>query len=130
MHTIRLSVTENRLSNPDLVKHVHYEEMINMHGRGWVYEEKGNILGFAFLDITNKNVWALFVSPAHEKKGIGRALHDHLLTWWFKNYAYPLWLSTSPDTRAEKFYRRAGWRAAGRTSSGEIRFEKAIFLNT
>jgi hypothetical protein len=32
-------------------------------------------------------------------------------------------LSTEPGTRAARFYAAAGWREAGVTEAGEIRFE-------
>jgi deoxycytidine triphosphate deaminase len=32
-------------------------------------------------------------------------------------------LSTAPGTRAEKFYKRSGWKDAGFHGKGEIKFE-------
>jgi GNAT superfamily N-acetyltransferase len=66
---------------------------------------------------------ALFVRPGFERKGIGRKLHDTMLDWFFGRSAHTLWLSTEPNTRAEKFYRAAGWKETGRTKYGEVRFE-------
>jgi hypothetical protein len=42
-----------------------------------------------------------------------------------------VWLSTSPGTRAEQFYRKAGWKETGIYGKGEIKFEmtKEEFLN-
>lgn len=37
----------------------------------------------------------------------------------------PLWLTTTPGTRAERFYRIAGWQPAGLTDDGELRFKLA-----
>jgi hypothetical protein len=34
-----------------------------------------------------------------------------------------VWLSTSPGTRAEEFYRKAGWRENGIYGKREIKFE-------
>ncbi|MDQ7961069.1 hypothetical protein [Flavobacterium lindanitolerans] len=34
-----------------------------------------------------------------------------------------VWLSTSPDTRAEAFYRKCGWKETGLFGKGEIKFE-------
>jgi hypothetical protein len=33
------------------------------------------------------------------------------------------WLGTSPNTRVESFYRRAGWKETGIHGKGEIKFE-------
>jgi hypothetical protein len=55
--------------------------------------------------------------------GIGKPLHALMLNWYFAQTLETVWLSTSPGTRAEEFYRRQGWQDAGRTASGEVRFE-------
>ncbi|HEY6513856.1 MAG TPA: GNAT family N-acetyltransferase, partial [Burkholderiaceae bacterium] len=69
------------------------------------------------------NIWALFVEAGHERLGYGRRLHDTMLAWLWSQGLQRLWLSTGPGTRAEGFYRAAGWRAVGVTPHGEIRFE-------
>ena len=40
----------------------------------WVWEESGHILGFSASDTRDGTIWALFVDPACERRGIGRAL--------------------------------------------------------
>ena len=80
------------------------------------------IVAFAMADLANANVYALFVEPAHEKQGIGRRLHDTMMDWLFGAGISQVWLSTDPNTRAESFYRRAGWNADGTKANGEIRF--------
>lgn len=125
MHRVRLSVRENRLSDPARVQPHHYRSMLNEHGRGWVAEVEGRIAGFAIADLSRSNVWALFVDPAFEGAGIGRRLHDAMLDGMFAAGAEQVWLSTDPGTRAERFYRSAGWRLAGREENGELRFERS-----
>jgi tetratricopeptide (TPR) repeat protein len=58
-----------------------------------------------------------------EKKGIGRQLHDSMLEWYFTQTSTTVWLSTSPGTRAEQFYRKAGWTETGLYGKGELKFE-------
>jgi GNAT superfamily N-acetyltransferase len=123
MHIVRMSVKENALSNPLLVQEKDYAAFITTRGKGWVCELDGVIVGFAIVDTQEKNVWALFVDPAHERKGIGRKLHDMMLDWYFSMHEGTLWLSTSPGTRAESVYAKAGWTTAGTTSTGETKFE-------
>ena len=123
MHRLRLSVQENVLSDPQRVTPGHYVPMLEEHGRGWVYELDGNIVGFAVADHSRRNIWALFVDPACEGRGIGRALHDAMVHWLFEQGREPLWLTTAPGTRAERFYSTAGWRRAGLDDNGELRFE-------
>ena len=123
LHLIRNAVNENKLSDPDLIKQSDYEDFITRRGKGWVYEMQGSIAGFAVVDLQENNVWALFVHPDFEKLGIGRELHDKMLRWYFSHHHQTLWLSTAPATRAESFYRKAGWKETGLYGKGEIRFE-------
>lgn len=120
---IRSAVKENILNNPLLVTYNDYVSFITEAGRGWVHEEGDSINGFAIVDTQKNNVWALFVDPSVEKKGIGRSLHDEMVSWYFQHYQQPLWLTTAPRTRAEEFYRRSGWKQTGSNASNEIVFE-------
>jgi len=123
MHRVRMSVRENILRNPALVTPEDTREMLASRGRGWVCEVDGRIVGFAVGDMAAMNVWALFVEPGCQGRGIGRRLHDAMMGWMFESGAERVWLSTDPGTRAERFYRRAGWEAAGLQPGGELRFE-------
>ncbi len=120
---VRNAVKENTLSDPGLVPDADVEDYILRRGRGWVWEEAGRIIGFSIVSVSDQNVWALFVEPGQDKKGIGRALHDMMMDWYFSQTDQPIWLSTSPGTRAEGFYRKAGWQETGLYGKGEIRFE-------
>jgi GNAT superfamily N-acetyltransferase len=120
---VRHSVRENRLSNPKLVTDDDCEEFITKRGKGWVWDIEQQIVGFAIVDLMEKNVWALFVDPNYEKQGIGRQLHDAMIDWYFSCTQESIWLGTAPNTRAETFYRQAGWREAGTHGAGERRFE-------
>ena len=80
---VRNSVKENRLSNPALVSDKDCEEYLTIRGKGWVYEVKDSIIGFAIIDIRTNNVWALFVHPQYEGSGIGTKLHQLMLDWYF-----------------------------------------------
>lgn len=123
MHRIRTSVRENRLADPSLVQPRDYRAMLVEHGRGWVAESDGRIIGFAVGDLARRNVWALFVDPTSEGRGAGRRLHDVMMDWMFAAGADEVWLGTDPGTRAERFYRSAGWRFAGSEPNGEARYE-------
>jgi GNAT superfamily N-acetyltransferase len=123
MHRVRMSVKENVLSDPSLVKESDYAQYLSLRGKGWVCESGGNVVGFCIVDLKEKNVWALFVQPEYEGRGAGKQLHDRLLHWYFLNCYEPLQLSTSADTRAEVFYRMNGWQEIGRKENGEIIFQ-------
>ena len=80
---IRRIVNENILLNPELVTNEDCKTFLTQRGKGWVAFVGDEILGFAIADLMDDNIWALFVHPDHEKKGIGKKLHDTMLKWYF-----------------------------------------------
>ncbi|MBB4805390.1 GNAT superfamily N-acetyltransferase [Chryseobacterium defluvii] len=120
---VRNSVKENTLSDPGLVTDEDCKEFLFERGKGWVCEINSRIVGFSIIDMKEHNVWALFLHPDFEKQGIGRKLHDVMLDWYFEQTKENLWLGTSPDTRAEIFYRKSGWKETGTHGKREIKFE-------
>jgi GNAT superfamily N-acetyltransferase len=123
IQVIRNAVRENRLSDPALVTDGDVLDYITHRGRGWVCEVGDQLMGFAIADLQDHNIWALFIHPDFEQKGIGKELHRLMLDWYFSQTTDPVWLSTSPGTRAERFYRKAGWEEKGLYGKGEIKFE-------
>lgn len=123
LYAVRLSVKENILPNPDFISEREYEKYLTHFGKGWLCEMDDQIVGFSIVGLSQRNVWALFVRPEYEKKGIGKHLHDMMLEWYFEQTHETVWLGTGPNTRAEIFYRNAGWRETGRRPNGEIKFE-------
>lgn len=120
---VRNSVRENTLSDPNLVTDEDCEEYLIKRGKGWVCVMYNMVVGFAIIDLKDNNVWALFLDPRFEKQGIGRQLLDTMMDWYFKVTTKTAWLGTSPKTRAESFYRKAGWTEVGTHGKGEIKFE-------
>lgn len=120
---IRNSVTENTLSNPNLVTDKACMEFITVRGKGWVSEINNQIVGFAIVDLKENNIWALFLDPNFESRGIGQALHNKMLDWYFLQTKEKVWLSTAFHTRAELFYKKAGWTEVGLHGTKEIKFE-------
>ena len=123
IQVVRNSVKENVLSNPSLVTDKDCEEYMTIRGKGWVCEIEDQIVGFAIADLKENNIWALFIDPQFERKGIGRELHRMMLDWYFSQSRETVWLGTAFNTRAEKFYRSAGWKEVGTHGSKEIKFE-------
>jgi GNAT superfamily N-acetyltransferase len=123
---VRNTVKENRLSNPALVTDEDCKNYLTNRGRGWVCENENKIVGFAIVDLLDHNVWALFVDPDFEGRGIGKRLHDDMLDWYFNQTKMKIWLGTAPKTRAERFYRKAGWKEVGVHGHGEIKFEMTV----
>jgi GNAT superfamily N-acetyltransferase len=123
MQSVRNSVKENALSNPDLVTDKDCEEFLIRRGKGWVCEIDNQIAGFSIVDLEENNIWALFLRPEFENQGVGRQLHDIMLDWYFTQTRANVWLGTAPNTRAETFYRKSGWIEIGSHAKGEIKFE-------
>ena len=120
---VRNSVKENQLSNPALVSDKDCEEFITIRGKGWVCEVDNKIVGFSVADLKENNIWALFIHPDYEGMGIGKRLHQLMLNWYFDQTQKTVWLGTAPNTRAEEFYKKAGWNVVGTHGKGETKFE-------
>ena len=119
---VRHSVRENRLTSR-VIPDEEVVDFLERRGRGWVIEADGEVVAFAIGNRETGNIWALFVDPAHERRGYGRRLHDTMVAWLWSSGLARLWLSTEPRTRAQAFYERAGWRPLGLLPSGELAFE-------
>lgn len=128
VNALRLRVRENILSRPDWLTPERTLEAITETGRGWVWEEDGVILGFSVANARERNIWALFIEPGHEGRGIGRDLLEAAVEWLWSQSSRKIWLTTDHSTRAEGFYRAAGWQETARLKNGEIRFELSIHL--
>lgn len=124
---IRTSVRENLLTLAELdalgVTPAAVAALIAAEPCAWVAEAAGQPVGFALVKYDEACVFALFVAPEHEGRGLGRALLARAEAALFARHAR-IWLITGPGTRAARLYRRAGWTPAGR-GGGEERFEKA-----
>ena len=120
---VRNLVKENQLSDPALVPGSDVQDYITRRGRGWVCEINRQVVGFAIADLVDNNIWALFIHPGFERIGIGKKLHEEMMSWYFSQTDKTVWLGTSPKTRAELFYRKAGWKEVGVHGKGEIKFE-------
>jgi GNAT superfamily N-acetyltransferase len=118
---IRISVRENHLSVEQMaelgITHASIAARMAAGDLGcWVAEDNGAPAGFSMADRIGGEVFALFVDPAHEGKGHGRALLQACEDWLLLNGCAEARLNTEPGTRADAFYQRQGWTAAGETS--------------
>jgi GNAT superfamily N-acetyltransferase len=109
---IRAAVRENRLRDPSRVSVDHVAWFVDNPGI-FVWEEDGSIVGFSAADPRDGSIFALFVAQPYERRGIGRALFERACEVLLEARCSRIWLTTEPGTRAETFYRRAGWRVIG-----------------
>jgi GNAT superfamily N-acetyltransferase len=120
---VRHSVRENVLTS-GVITDEEVVDYLERFGRGWVVVDSANeVIAFAIGDARDGNIWALFVDPEHEGLGYGRQLHDAMVAWLWSRGLERLWLSTTPATRAQHFYQRAGWVEKTSLPSGEVLFE-------
>jgi len=91
--------------------------------KGWVAVHRNEVVALSIANRKKASIFALFVLPAYESRGIGSRLLDFAIQWLWDNGTERAWLTTAPDSRAARFYERRGWPAAGLDSSGDVRFE-------
>jgi GNAT superfamily N-acetyltransferase len=124
---VRSSVRENLLTNEQLaergITNASVAASLLANRKGWLAEGGGEIVAFSMADRENGSLFALFVVPEYEGRGLGSRLLDLALQWLWDNGTELAWLTTSPDTRAARFYVRRNWTPAGLVPSGDIRFE-------
>jgi len=118
---IRAGVRENRLRDPTRVTVEDVRWYIDNPGV-FVWVEGQRIVGFSAADPRNGNIFGLFVEKDYEGRGIGRALFERACEVLVQSGCPRMWLTTWPETRAERFYRQAGWRLTGE-DDGNLVFE-------
>ncbi len=125
IHAIRMGVRENVLSDPSRVTDA---EVAWYRDRAifLVSEADGDIAGFTCANHQTGLIWALFVDPAHEGQGHGRALLDAALAALTAAGIVQAHLTTGAGTRAERFYRRHGWRETGRSLDENVVFVRPL----
>jgi GNAT superfamily N-acetyltransferase len=119
---IRAGVRENVLRDPSRVTFEDLCWFVDNPGI-FVWVEEGRIAGFSAGDPRNGNIYALFVEAACEGRGIGQALLAPACAVIADARCPRMWLTTWPGTRAERFYRKGGWRVTG-MEDGNLVFEK------
>jgi ribosomal protein S18 acetylase RimI-like enzyme len=117
---VRLSVRENVLSNPHLITREMYETHLCDIGKGWLCEVDGKVVGFSVASLRDASIWALFVKPTHEGRGIARELLQFATVWLFDRGLSSITLSTAEGTRAARFYESQGWKRGELKANGEV----------
>ena len=120
LREIRAAVQENRLSDPERITAEMISDYLTTLGKGWVCEQEGTVLGFSFAARRSQSIWALFVRPGYESRGIGKRLLELATDWLFANGCARVVLGTAPNTRADRFYSAQGWTRGELLANGEI----------
>ena len=122
MSEVRCSVRENVLFDPCKVTREMYVFYLTEAGKGWLCEEGGEVVGFSVAARADASIWALFVRPSHEGRGIGASLLKLATGWLFATGAPHVSLSTAAGTRADRFYERQGWERGALKPDGEVTY--------
>jgi GNAT superfamily N-acetyltransferase len=126
---VRTAVVENALTIEQLEERGITEASVAasflIDSKGWVALRGGEIVAFSIADRATQSIFALFVLPGHEGRGIGSRLLDLALGWLWQNQAARVWLTTGPGTKAVRFYENRGWICTGKGPRGDLRYECA-----
>lgn len=126
---VRTSVNENILSMDELsnmgITETSITKMIASDQCAWVAVQDGEVIGFSMIDVDEGSLFAAFVLPSHEGRGVGRGLVEAAEVALFARHAV-CWLETGSTTRAAGFYRRLGWTYVQDIGNGDIRLEKRL----
>lgn len=120
-----MSVTENVLSDPRKVTPEICADYLSVSGKGWLCEVDGEVVGFSIASLPDASIWALFVRPGYEGRGIGTRLLKLATRWLFSMGVSTIRLSTDPNTRADRMYESQGWKRGEIKSDGEVSYQLA-----
>jgi GNAT superfamily N-acetyltransferase len=126
---VRTSVVENALTIEQLEERGITEASVAASfladSKGWVAVQAEEIVAFSIADRATWSIFALFVLPGYEGRGIGSRLLDLALDWLWSDGAERVWLTTGAGTKAVRFYERRGWKCTGQGPRGDLRYECA-----
>ncbi len=105
------------------ITEVSISEMIAASHCAWVATVNGDVVGFSMIDAGDASLFAAFVLPAHEGKGLGKELVLAAEKELFKHHP-EIWLETEKDSRAAGFYRHLGWNNEREAKNNQIRLTK------
>ena len=122
---VRHAVRENRLWPGNVSRVADTAGWLYENGTFWVWEQDGAVQGFSAADPRDGTIFALFVHPDYEGRGIGRALLPLACEDLRRAGHTVATLTTDPGSRADRFYRLNGWTDKGR-EKGEVVFELVL----
>lgn len=126
---IRTSVIDNHLSREQLdelgITAAALQQAIEESACVWVAELEGAAGGFAMVDAEAGELFALFVRPQCEGKGLGALLLEAAEQALFANHEVIYLVTDGHEAvRANGFYRRHGWARVAKVDERDVRYEK------
>ena len=127
MFHVRISVIENHLSREEMQRIGITEnvvaDLIEKSCCAWVATDNEKIIGFSMILPDEGCLFAAFVLPEYEGRGIGRWLVEIAEKELFRHHEIA-WLETDKQSRAAKFYIQLGWGNKIDINDTDIRLEK------
>lgn len=130
LFAIRTSVLQNHLSREQMADLGITPEALSDSIREaqcvWIAEVDGQPAAFSMVDLAEGEVFAMFVRPSYENRGLGRQLMAVAETALFKLHETLFLITDGRDEiRANGFYRRLGWSVVGRVDADDVRYQKS-----
>lgn len=127
MFHVRISVIENHLSREEMQRIGITEnvvaDLIEKSCCAWVATDNEKIIGFSMILPDEGCLFAAFVLPEYEGRGIGRRLVEIAEKELFRHHEIA-WLETDKQSRAAKFYIQLGWGNKIDINDTDVRLEK------
>ncbi|UJB71133.1 GNAT family N-acetyltransferase [Acaryochloris sp. 'Moss Beach'] len=126
---IRTSVIENYQSREEIaelgITPESVAKMLETDCCAWIAEIDDRAIGFSIANATEKTMVGMFVLPAFEGQGAGRALMQAAETWFWSKKIEEIWLLTGndPSLKAYGFYLHLNWIPVGVESDGDFKGE-------
>jgi len=126
---IRTSVVENYQSRQEIAELGITPEsvatMLETDCCAWIAEIDEQAIGFSIANATEQTIVGMFVLPAFEGRGAGRALMQAAETWFWSQEIEEIWLLTGndPSFRAYGFYLHLNWIPVGVELEGDFQGE-------
>ncbi len=124
---LRYQAVENKLYR--VITHDMLLDALRKDCRAWVAEDEDRVIGFSLGNKRRKMLWGLFVTPAYQNQGIGKALLNIAVQWLQQEARYcflfpckKIWLETEINSRAETFYQSLGWKRIKQVSAREVHY--------
>jgi len=133
LFAIRTAVRENHMTMAELASAGVTPDTVadllrSDDAAAWIGLWDGEPSGFAMARADVGDLFALFVLPAMEGRGLGSLLLSTAENWLASRGIETAWLLTGggPGLKAAEFYASRGWKAAGREPDGQVRFTKSL----
>lgn len=130
LFAIRTAVVQNHLSHEQMadlgITPQALADSVREAPCVWLAEVEGRPAAFSMVNFADGEVFAMFVLPVYEGRGLGRQLMAVAETALFEHHQ-TLYLITDgrDEIRANGFYQRLGWTKVGRVEGDDVRYEKS-----